>query len=131
MAQDERKIKIIIVNDHTLIRTGLRTTLLPAPNIEITGKANCGTALFHLLPTTETDLIFLYINLPDMKGVDIVSRLHNNYPNVKTFAISAKNDSKTVKTIANAGINGFISKQKSVLHVESEAGKGSRFWFEI
>jgi len=121
MIPDERKIKIIIVDDHTLIRTGLRTTLLPAPNIEITGEADCGAALFRLLSTTETDLILLDINLPDMKGVDIVRRLHSDYPNVKILAISAENDSKTVETMVNAGINGFISKQKADAHELTEA----------
>jgi DNA-binding NarL/FixJ family response regulator len=119
---NERKIKVIIVDDHTLFRTGLRSTLHSAdPDIEITGEADCGEALFKLLLTTQADLILLDINLPDMSGAEISRRLHKEYPNLKVLAISAENSAKTVEEMLNAGINGFISKQKSDARELAEA----------
>ena len=114
--------KIIIVDDHALFRTGLRAVLNPVYiNIEVAGEADCGEALFHLLLTTQADLVLLDINLPDMNGVEIVNRLHRDYPDIKILAISAENSPKTIEAMLNAGINGFISKQKSNAHELSEA----------
>ena len=122
MPNSKKKVKVIIVDDHTLFRVGLRATLNPGCfDIEITGEADCGTALFYLLLTTLPDLILLDINLPDMSGMEIVRRLRLNYPNIKILAISAENSAKTVEEMLNAGINGFISKQKSDARELSEA----------
>ena len=114
MTSNTKKTRLIIVDDHALFRFGLRAALQPDSfNIEVVGEADCGEALFCLLVTTKTDIILLDINLPDMNGVEIVRRLHRDYPDVKILAISAENDTKTVELMVNAGINGFISKQKS------------------
>jgi DNA-binding NarL/FixJ family response regulator len=104
-------IRVIIVDDHSLFRIGLRAALHPVSDIEVAGEADCGEALFRVLATTQADLVLLDINLPDMKGVDIAHRLRSDYPDVKILAISAENSARTVEEMLNAGINGFISKQ--------------------
>jgi DNA-binding NarL/FixJ family response regulator len=121
MIHDTKKVRAIIVDDHTLFRIGLRSTLNTATNIEIAGEADCGEALFRALLTTPADLVLLDINLPDMKGEEIARRLHCEYPDIKILAISAENNAKTVEVMLNAGINGFISKQKSDAHELTEA----------
>jgi len=111
---DRQKVKVIIVDDHELFRTGLRFMLNPVyVNVDVTGEADCGKELFCLLKTTQADIILLDINLPDMHGAEIVHRLRCDYPDLKILAISAESDTKTVEAMINAGINGFISKQKS------------------
>ena len=122
MMYDTKKVRVIIVDDHTLFRVGLRTTLHPVYfNIEIAGEADCGEALFRALATTQADLVLLDINLPDMHGAEIVRRLRCEYPDIKILAISAENSAKTVEAMVNAGINGFISKQRSDARELSEA----------
>jgi len=122
MMYDTKKVRVIIVDDHTLFRVGLRTTLHPVYfNIEIAGEADCGEALFRALATTQADLVLLDINLPDMHGAEIVRRLRCEYPDLKILAISAENSAKTVEAMVNAGINGFISKQRSDARELSEA----------
>jgi len=122
MINSNKKVKAIIVDDHALFRAGLLATLNSDYfNIEIIGEADCGVALFHLLLTTQADLILLDINLPDMSGVEIVRRLRRDYPDIKILAISAENNAKTVEDMLNVGINGFISKQKSDARELSEA----------
>ena len=122
MMYNTTKIRIIIVDDHTLFRVGVRATLHPVYfNIEIVGEADCGEMLFSILTTTQADLVLLDINLPDMNAVEILHRLHRDYPDIKILAISAENNAKTVEAMLNAGINGFISKQKSDARELSEA----------
>jgi len=122
MKQNTKKVRVIIVDDHTLFRAGLRATLHPLYfNIEVVGEAGCGEELFQLLADTSADLVLLDIKLPDMHGVDVVRRLHRDYPNIKILAISIENNPQTVELMVNAGINGFISKQKGDAQELSEA----------
>ena len=121
MKENTNKVRVIIVDDHTLFRVGLKAAFQPISNIEIAGEADCGEALFKVLSTTQADLVLLDINLPDMSGVEITHRLREEYPNIKILAISAENSVKTVEGMVDAGINGFISKQNSDAHELSEA----------
>ena len=122
MKQNTKKVRIVIVDDHTLFRAGLRATLHPLYyNIEVVGEADCGEALFQILATTQADLILLDIKLPDMHGVDIARRLRRDYPDIKILAISFENNAQTLEAMLNAGINGFLSKQKSDARELSEA----------
>ena len=106
-------IQVIIVDDHRLFRMGLKLAInANYSDIEITGEAECGKELFNILPSTPADVILLDINLPDMDGIAIARHLRSNYPAIKILAISAENDIKTVISMLEAGIDGFISKQK-------------------
>jgi DNA-binding NarL/FixJ family response regulator len=91
------------------------------PDIVITGEADCGKALFAMLPATPVDVVLLDINLPDMGGADIARRLRRDYPNIKILAVSGENASATVQSMLEAGIDGFVSKQKSNINELVEA----------
>ena len=106
-------IQLIIVDDHTLFRVSLKTALeCGYPDICVTGEANCGKDLFALLPSTPVDIVLLDINLPDMSGAEIALHLRREYPNVKILAVSGENASQTIQSMLEAGIDGFVSKQK-------------------
>jgi DNA-binding NarL/FixJ family response regulator len=105
-------IQVIIVDDHRLFRMSLKSAFCDGnTDICIAGEAACGRELFALLASTPADLVLLDINLPDMSGVEIARRLRSDYPNVKILAISGENSAETIKSMLEAGINGFISKQ--------------------
>ena len=107
-------IQVIIVDDHPLFRIGLKATFKDChPDICVAGEADCGEALFKLLAKTTADLVLLDINLPDISGVEIASRLRRDYPAVKILVVSAENTSETIKSMLELGIDGFISKRKS------------------
>jgi DNA-binding NarL/FixJ family response regulator len=122
MINNTKKVRVIMVDDHTIFRIGLRSSLLTDGfNIDIVGEAEDGAALFRILKTTPADIVLLDINLPDMSGVEIARRLRSEYPDLKILAVSAENTAKTVEEMLDAGINGFISKQKSDPQELSEA----------
>jgi DNA-binding NarL/FixJ family response regulator len=109
----KKMIQVIVVDDHPLFRIGLKASFKDSyPDIRVTGEADCGEVLFRLLPTTTADIVLLDINLPDVNGVEIARRLRRDYPAVKILAISAENTAETVKSMLEAGIDGFISKRQ-------------------
>jgi two-component system response regulator NreC len=106
-------IQIIIVDDHRLFRIGLKAAInADHSDIWIAGEAECGKDLFTILPSTPVDVVLLDINLPDMGGAEIARRLRCDYPDMKILAVSAEDSVETVNSMLEAGIDGFISKQK-------------------
>jgi len=106
-------IRVIIVDDHRLFRMGIKSVFETRhPDIQVTGEADCGKELFAVLDSGPADLVLLDINLPDMGGAEIAGRIHRDYPAVKILAVSAENTVETIESMLEAGIDGFISKQK-------------------
>ena len=106
-------IRIIVVDDHNLFRMMLKSTFQSDyPDICVAGEAESGEELFRLLSSTPADLVLLDINLPDIWGVDVARRLRSDYPNLKILALSAENTAETIQAMLEAGIDGFISKQR-------------------
>ena len=112
MTDQQPLINIIIVDDHNLFRIMLKATFASGyPDIRVVGEAENGDELFRLLTSTPADLVLLDVNLPGMGGAEIARRLHRDYPALKILAVSAENTAETVKSMMDAGIDGFISKQ--------------------
>ena len=124
-------IKIIIVDDHNLFRMMLKSTLVSLyPDIRVVGDAACGKELFQILTTTSADVVLLDINLPDIRGAEIACLLRRDYPELKILAISAENTSDTIQAMLNAGIDGFISKQRGDIDELARAIRAVRFGLE-
>ena len=107
-------IQVIVVDDHNLFRMMLKSTFQSGyPDIVVAGEAGSGEELFRVLSSTAADLVLLDVNLPDIWGVDVARRLRSDYPAVKILAVSAENTTETIHAMLEAGIDGFISKQRS------------------
>jgi len=108
-----KKIQVIVVDDHNLFRMGLKAAFQNGyPDISIVGEAEYGKELFTLSQLSTADIVLLDINLPDIGGAAIARRLHREYPHLKILVVSAENTEETVKSMLEAGIDGFISKRK-------------------
>lgn len=105
------KIRTIIVDDHQLVRIGIRMSLTSCKNIEIVGEAASGVELLNLLESIETDVVLLDIIMPEMSGIETTKILKEKYPNIKILIISAESSEDVIVTLMELGIDGFISKQ--------------------
>ncbi len=109
-----RKVKVIIVDDHFLVRVGLRNTLI-SPNfgldIEIVAEAGSMAEFYTLLDSgVEADIVLLDIVLPDGSGLDIARRLCDERPNLKILILSAESSDEVIRQMMEINIGGFISK---------------------
>jgi two-component system response regulator NreC len=82
-------------------------------DICVVGEAACGTELFAALEDTETDVILLDVIMPGMSGIEIARLLRTTRPDVRILVLSSENTQQTLTELVEAGIDGFISKQKS------------------
>jgi len=107
-------IKIFVVDDHNLFRVMMKAAFNAGyPDIYMAGEAENGKELFRQLTYTDVDLVLLDINLPDIWGVEVTRRLRREYPHIKIIAVSGENSTETIHEMIDAGINGFLSKQRS------------------
>ena len=123
-------IRVVLVDDHAMIRRGLRETLTEAGGIEVVGEASDYPALREVLRGVVCDVVLLDVNLPGRSGIEILQTLGEAYPDVKAIVISQYPEDqygvRAMKGGAMAYLNKSAEPAQIVQAVRSAAG-GRRF----
>lgn len=110
----DNPVRVIIVEDHPLVRLGLQTSLgQDRKRFEVVGTADDAQSLFDLLAGTNADVILLDIKLPGESGVDIARKLKKDGCPQRILVLSAESDKETISELMAVGIDGFINKSVS------------------
>ena len=127
----QKKIKIIITDDHKLFRTGVRNCLEKRADIEIIGEAENGLQLLKLLEFVKPDIIFLNIQMPVMNGVDTLPIIREKYPDLKVIILSMHNDPEVVRKMIDLGANTYFTKEAGSDKIYEAILALSKQWFFI
>ena len=100
----------MLVDDHELVRAGLRTFLGLQPDIEVVGEAAAGEQALALLPGLAPDIVLLDLVLPGMSGLDVVARLRVAHPEVKVVVLTSYAGEESVLPAVRAGVAGYLLK---------------------
>jgi DNA-binding NarL/FixJ family response regulator len=103
-------IKVIIADDHTLFRAGVKTALSVKKDIELIGEADNGMQLLNLLKHMEPDVILLDIQMPIMDGIATLPEIRKLYPTVKVIILSMHNDHSMISKLMEIGANSYLTK---------------------
>jgi DNA-binding NarL/FixJ family response regulator len=106
-------IHLIIVDDHPVVRHGLRSLLAEHADIEIVGEAANAAELFPLLTHTAADLILLDIRLEGQSGIEIARRVRHAYPDLKIIILTTYDDESYLHQAMEIGVHGFLLKSAS------------------
>ncbi|MEI7490179.1 MAG: response regulator transcription factor [Bacteroidota bacterium] len=106
-------IKIFLVEDHDLVRDGLKALLTSIPDISIIGEASTGKSLFEKLKIVQPDIIVLDISLPDVSGIEITKRLRHEYPQIRVLILSMYTHEDFVTGAIKSGAKGYLPKNTS------------------
>jgi DNA-binding NarL/FixJ family response regulator len=104
------KIKVVIVDDHDIVRDGLKVLLMNLQDIIVTGDVSTGPELFNLLLSDVPDIILMDISLPKMSGIVITEKLHHDYPEIKVIMLTASINDKSISDSFKAGALGYLPK---------------------
>lgn len=104
------KIKIVLVDDHQIVRDGIRSLLSDDSRIEIVGEAQNAYELFNLLKMQIPDIVLLDISLPNMSGIEVSKILSNEYKQIKKLMLSMYTSEDFIFNALKAGINGYLPK---------------------
>lgn len=106
-------IRILIVDDHPVVRHGLRSLLGGHPDLEVIGAAENGAQVLPFLAAHETDVVLLDIQMKGQSGIDIARRLQRSYPAVKIIILTTFNDESYLHQALEAGVDGYLLKSVS------------------
>lgn len=109
-------IRILIADDHGVLRAGLRALLSAESELEVVDEASSGNEALHLADKLQPDLILLDISMPDLGGIEVTRRLKEMLPNVRVLILTVHEDESLLQEAIQAGASGYIVKRA----VESE-----------
>lgn len=107
------KIKLLIVDDHELVRQGLRTFLELLDDFEIIGEGSTGADAVALAGSLQPDIVLLDLIMPEMDGVEATRRILSAHPNMKIVILSSFSDENNVFPAIRAGAMGYVLKDIS------------------
>lgn len=111
-------IKVLLADDHVIVRAGLRNALASLPELEIVGEVGNGRELTQALETLAVDLLVVDVNMPEFDPVAAVRRIHFEYPALKILVVSAYDDQAYVVGLLAAGVNGYHLKDQPLADLQ-------------
>jgi DNA-binding NarL/FixJ family response regulator len=112
------KKKMIIVEDHQLLREGLKTMISAFENIEIVGEADDGLEAIRKVRRIQPDIILLDLSMPKMDGISIMKEVKSQFPDIKILVLTIHEVDHYVLEAFNAGADGYCIKNASRLELE-------------
>lgn len=122
--------KILIADDHPMVRTGLRVLLAPDRSITDIGEAASGADALASLQTERWDLLILDISMPDRSGMDVLREVRANHPSVKVLVLSVFPERQYALNVLKAGASGYLPKEcapKDLLDAVRTVTQGRRY----
>jgi DNA-binding NarL/FixJ family response regulator len=113
-----RPITILLVDDHTLVRAGIRSLLQGLRGIEVVGEANDGALALQLAETRRPDVVLLDVGLPGMSGLEVLGRLSKIDASIRTIMLSMHKAEEYVLQALRAGAAGYLLKDSAVPELE-------------
>lgn len=103
-------IKILVVDDHELVRTGICHMLGDTPDIDVVAQADSGESAIELARRLQPDVVLLDVNMPGIGGAETTRRLVQNSPDIRVLAVSGMAEEPYPSLLLKAGARGYITK---------------------
>ena len=112
------KIKILLVDDHQILRDGIRSLVKGYDDMEVIGEAADGREALDMVEKLSPDVVIMDISMPDLNGIDATRMIINEAPDVKVIALSMHHDKQFVSEIFKAGASGYLIKDSAFDELE-------------
>ncbi len=113
-----KTIHVMLVDDHNLVRAGIRSLLSTLPGIEIVEETDSGRDALQLIEIHQPDIVLMDIALPDMNGLEVTARVKKSYPNVKVIFLSMYANEEYVLQALQVGGSGYLLKDASLAELQ-------------
>jgi two-component system response regulator NreC len=106
-------IRIVIADDHAVLRAGLRSLLSAEEDLEVVGEAGDGAVCVDLVAELEPDVVVMDLNMPTCSGLEALPIIKERLPDCKVLALTMHDDSAYLRTVLESGGAGFVLKQSA------------------
>jgi len=104
------KMRVLIADDHQIIRDGLRSLLEKEPDMEVVGQAEDGRTLLKMLREMSPDVVIMDVAMPNLNGIEATRQVMHEFPEVKVIALSMHDDRRFVINMLKSGASGYLIK---------------------
>lgn len=125
------KTRVLLVDDHPVVRSGIRSLLEKALDIEVVGEANNGDEALHLAKELTPDIMLLDMELPDMNGNEVAQRLIKEKSPIRILALSAHDDRQYIQQLLSTGASGYLVKEEvpeAIVEAVRGVARGEQGW---
>ncbi|OGN98694.1 MAG: DNA-binding response regulator [Chloroflexi bacterium RBG_13_51_18] len=105
-----QKIKVLVVDDHTIVRDGICALLALAGDIEVVGEANNGNEAYNKVKELQPDVVVMDIAMPIMGGLEATRRINKEFPKTRVLVLTQYDDKEYFFPVIESGASGYISK---------------------
>lgn len=126
-----QKIRVVLADDHTIVRQGLRVLLEAEPDMAVVGEAETGRQAVQLVKKHTPDVVVMDIAMPGLNGLEATRQIMKESPDVKVLALSSYSDDEYVHQLTEAGAAGYLLKQTAaadLIQAVREVGKGNAYF---
>ncbi len=123
-------IKVIVADDHELVRSGIEHILDEDPEIQVVGSTATGEELLRQIREKAPDVVIVDVNMPGMGGVEACHRIHSRHPQVRVIALSVYTGGPIPRHLLEAGIDGYLSKHcppQEMIRAVKSVHRGKRY----
>jgi DNA-binding NarL/FixJ family response regulator len=106
------KARVLLADDHAVVRAGIRNALEELPDLEIVGEVGDGPALFAALAQVQPDCLLIDVTMPDFEPVAAIRQVRARYPDMRILVVSAYDDDVYVQGLLGAGVDGYHLKDQ-------------------
>lgn len=129
---DKTEIRVILADDHPVVRTGIRTLLQQADDIIVVAETGNGSEVFKLVEQLAPDVLLLDMEMPGLSGVEVAMRLKEQGAPVRVLALSAYDDEEYIRNLLLHGAAGYLTKEEAIeIIIDAVRGvaRGEQGWF--
>ena len=108
------RLKILLAEDHRILREGLKRLIAEQPNMEVVGEADNGIAAWQQAKELEPDIVLMDITMPLLNGAEATMKIRELCPNVKVIALTGHRASAYLNEVLKAGASGYVLKQAAI-----------------
>jgi DNA-binding NarL/FixJ family response regulator len=114
-----KPIHVILADDHTLVRAGIRALLEKLPEVKVIGEAGDGREVLNLVKTQRPDVVLMDIAMPGLNGLEAAERMTRDFPDVRIIMLSMHNNEEYVLRALKAGVVGYLLKKSATTELET------------
>lgn len=123
--------RIVLADDHALMRASIRRLLERTPDLEVVGEASNGVEAIHSVNSLAPDVLLLDMEMPVLSGVEVAKELHAAQSPVRVLALSAYNDEEYINALRENGASGYLTKDtawSNIVDTIREIAHGEQRW---
>ncbi|TWT24901.1 response regulator transcription factor [Planomicrobium sp. CPCC 101110] len=103
-------IEVVLVDDHAILRDGLKTLIAQESDMEVVGEATGSRQLMEMLPNKKPNVIMMDINMPEMNGIELTKWVKSNYPSIKIVILTMYKNDEYFMAAIREGADGYLLK---------------------